>query len=185
MCAACFTLMGNTALVWMAKSTAASPIAYLAMSGYNAVTDTLDEVNCFSYHAATTGKGCIAKKDDPVYALSDLWIEAIEREIATFVEMDTWTLVPKAMATKAGKKVILTTWAFRMKRDAFNKPIKAKARLCGRGDLQSCFEAFESYSPVFQWSTVRLMLILSIVYGLHTWKVDYVNAFCQSTLDPD
>ena len=91
--------MGNTALVRMAEITAASPIAYLAMSGYNAVTNTFDEVDFFSYHAATTGKGRLAKKEDPDYPTyeqamsrpdSDLWIKAIEKEIATLVEMNTW-----------------------------------------------------------------------------------------------
>ena len=43
----------------------------------------------------------------------------------------------------------------------------------------------ESFSPVVQWSTVRLLLILSIVHGLHTRQVDYVNAFAQSELTAD
>ena len=44
---------------------------------------------------------------------------------------------------------------------------------------------FESYSPVVQWSSVRLMLILSIVHGLETCQVDYVNAFAQAALDKE
>ncbi len=44
---------------------------------------------------------------------------------------------------------------------------------------------FESFSPVVQWSSVRLMLILSIVHGLETRQVDYVNAFAQADLDRD
>jgi hypothetical protein len=43
----------------------------------------------------------------------------------------------------------------------------------------------ESFSPVVQWSSVRLMLILSIVHGLETRQVDYVNAFAQADLDRD
>jgi hypothetical protein len=41
----------------------------------------------------------------------------------------------------------------------------------------------ESFSPVVQWSSVRLILILSIVHGLETRQVDYVNAFAQADLD--
>ena len=41
---------------------------------------------------------------------------------------------------------------------------------------------FESYAPVVQWSTGRWMLILSIVYGMHTRQVDYVNAFAQANI---
>ena len=36
-----------------------------------------------------------------------------------------------------------------------------------------------------QWSSVRLMLILSIVHGLETRQVDNVNAFVQVDLDKD
>jgi len=89
------------------------------------------------------------------------------------------------MATVCGKKVIPSTWAFRSKRDPLGRPTKYKARFCVCGDIQSRFEAFEAYSSVVQWSTVRLMLILPIVHNLHTRQVNYVNAFCQSNLDKD
>ena len=65
-------------------------------------------------------------------------------------------------------------------------PTKKKARFCVRGDLQVQNEdCFESHSPVVQWSSVRLMLILSIVHGLETRQVDYVNAFAQADLDKE
>ena len=44
---------------------------------------------------------------------------------------------------------------------------------------------FQSYSPVVQWSSVRLMLIISIIHALETRQVDYVNAFAQASLDKD
>ena len=63
---------------------------------------------------------------------------------------------------------------------------KYKARFCVRGDMQTEGEDFfESYAPVVQWSTVRLMLILSMVYGMDTRQVDYVNAFAQAYLDEE
>ena len=98
-------------------------MAYLAIAGYNTLTDTLDEVDFFSYHAATNEKGSIKKKEDPDYptyeqAISrpdaEQWIEAIEKEVTTFIEMNTWTVVPKFMPTRAGKKVIPMTCAFRL-----------------------------------------------------------------------
>lgn len=62
-------------------------------------------------------------------------------------------------------------------------PTKYKARFCVRGDMEiKGVDYFESYSPVVQWSTVRLLLIMSIVHGMHTRQVDYVNAFAQSPL---
>ncbi len=41
---------------------------------------------------------------------------------------------------------------------------------------------WESYSPVCQGSSVRLLLVMSIIHGLHTCQIDYQNAFCQAEL---
>jgi len=35
------------------------------------------------------------------------------------------------------------------------------------------------------WTTVRLVLILCQVHGLHSRQVDYVNAYCQATLNEE
>ena len=65
-------------------------------------------------------------------------------------------------------------------------PTKKKARLCIRGDtMQKDVDYFMSHSPVVQWSSVRLMLILSIVHGLEPRQVDYVNTFAQADLDKE
>ena len=64
-------------------------------------------------------------------------------------------------------------------------PFDRRVRFCERRDLQTKYEEFESYSPVVQWSTIHLVLILSIVHGLETRQVDYVNAFAQADLDKD
>jgi hypothetical protein len=88
-----------------------------------------------------------------------------------------------------GHPIIKSTWAFRQKRAPDGIPTKKKARWCVRGDHQSrlvekgTLDPFETYSPVVQWSSVRLMLILSIVHGLETRQVDYVNAFAQAELN--
>ena len=36
-----------------------------------------------------------------------------------------------------------------------------------------------------QWSSVRLMLILSIIHGFETLQVDYINGFAQAELNKD
>jgi len=44
---------------------------------------------------------------------------------------------------------------------------------------------WETYAPVASWSTIRLMLILSSILGLHSRQVDYMQAFPQAELqDP-
>ena len=60
---------------------------------------------------------------------------------------------------------------------------KYKARFCVRGDMQVENEDyFGSYSPVVQWSTIQLLLVMSIIHNLHTRQVEYVNAFAQAPL---
>ena len=99
-------------------------------------------------------------------------------EVATLVGVNTWTLVPWSEAIAKGKKVIKSTWAFRQKRTPDGKQTNKMAHLCIRGDqMFQNMDYFESYSPVVQWSSVRLMLILSIIHSFETWQVDYINAF--------
>ena len=44
-------------------------------------------------------------------------------------------------------------------------------------------DVFETYVPVVSWITVRLLLVISILLQLQTQQVDYVNTFCQASLD--
>lgn len=42
---------------------------------------------------------------------------------------------------------------------------------------------FETYAPVVQWGTVRILLVLSVTLGLVSTQVDYTNVFVQSDID--
>jgi len=42
---------------------------------------------------------------------------------------------------------------------------------------------FETFAPIVNWTTVRLMLILSLVLGLSTKQVDYTAAFVHAPID--
>ena len=61
--------------------------------------------------------------------------------------------------------------------------MKFKARYCVRGDLQrEGIDYFETYAPVVQWSTIRLVLTLILTKKWVTKQVDYTNAFAQAAL---
>ena len=62
--------------------------------------------------------------------------------------------------------------------------VKHKARLCAGGHRQA-FELnyWDTYSPVVQWATVRLLLIIAYIENLYTRQVDFVLAFPQADLD--
>ena len=194
------TLMANESAMAMAVQTVARPTAQLAMNGFDAVTETFDHVDCLSFQALTASKSKGKKGVDPDFPTFmqammspdvDEWKAAMKSEIKTLAEMDTWTVVPRSMATKLKQPVIKTLWAFRQKRDPAGLPTKKKARITVRGDIQKrmakqqLIDEVPSYSPVVQWSTVRLMLILSIIHKLQTRQVDYVNAFAQAEVNRD
>ena len=44
---------------------------------------------------------------------------------------------------------------------------------------------FDKYSPIVSWTTVRLLLCLSMSNGWKTRQVDFSNAFLQASLNED
>ena len=55
-----------------------------------------------------------------------------------------------------------------------------------RGDKQvEGAEYFETYAPVVQWSTIRLVLAMVLANNWVTRQVDYTNAFVQATLNEE
>ncbi|EJK76700.1 hypothetical protein THAOC_01524 [Thalassiosira oceanica] len=116
-------------------------------------TETVDDVdvpsvdyimNCplsrFIHFAANEAKSEASKGDNPS------WKQAMNGPF----KKEYWEA-----AVKEG------TWAFKCKRFPDGLIKKFKARFCARGDQQlEGADFFETYAPVVQWTTVRLMLIL-------------------------
>jgi hypothetical protein len=59
-------------------------------------------------------------------------------------------------------------------------------RFCARGDRQiEGVDFFDTFAPVVNWTSVRLLLILSAILGLSTKQVDYTAAFIHAPIDKD
>ncbi len=115
----------------------------------------------------------------------DEFLEAMGAEIAALEKHSTWTLV-KRTSVPEGANVLPSTWVFRIKRFPDGRYRKTKARFCMRGDKQQeGVDYFDKYAPVVSWSTVRLLLCLSISNGWKTRQVDFSNAFVQAELNED
>jgi hypothetical protein len=83
-------------------------------------------------------------------------------------------------------KILQSIWSFRRKRAPDWSILKYKARNCPHGGQQIEGEHFwETYAPVINWRTVRLVLTLSLLSNLQSHQVDYVNAFTQAPADCD
>ena len=63
---------------------------------------------------------------------------------------------------------------------------KHKARLCAHGGMQQWGDNYwETYSPVVNMLSVRLLLSLAKIYNLDSKAIDFVLAFPQADLDVD
>jgi hypothetical protein len=61
---------------------------------------------------------------------------------------------------------------------------KLKARFCARGDRQiEVLDFYETFAPVVALETIRIMLIMSIIFDLATLQVDYTAAFVHADID--
>ena len=102
--------------------------------------------------------------------------------MATLILQCTWTSVPRTKDLN----VLKGTWVFKLKRLPDGTPYRFKARFCARGDLQKeGIDFFETYAPVVQWSTIRLLLSTVLTEGWSTRQVDYTNAFVQADINEE
>ena len=156
---------------------------------------TTGEDNCIDARAYAA-KHRTSDPDNPTYNEALTGVHASEYESAMVKEINqlmlqkTWTPISreKVPLDKNNKvrPILKGTWAFKLKRLPDGTPLKFKARYCVRGDLQrEGVDYFETYAPVVQWSTVRLLLTLILSNNWTTKQVDYTNAFAQAELNEE
>lgn len=127
----------------------------------------------FHYHQAM-------KQDD-----RDDFIEAMKKEIRDHEEREHWVIVPKS-SMPTGNKAIKSIWSFKRKRSPAGELMKHKARLCAHGGMQQWGENYwETYSPVVNMLTVRLLLLICKIHKLESRSIDFVLAFPQAELEED
>jgi hypothetical protein len=109
----------------------------------------------------------------------------MRREMSDLLRTDTVEITHRK-DVPFGLKILSVMWSFRRKRAPDWSILKHKARLCPHGGQQIEGEHFwETYAPVVNWRTVRLVLILSLLSDLQSRQIDYVNAFTQAPADCD
>lgn len=142
-----------------------------------------DEFNFHAFAAAQRDPDILTFDQAMNSPESDDWRAAMDREIQSLVNHGTWAVVTQATATAADQRILPGTWTLRRKRRADGSVSKLKARWCVRGDLQEPVD--NTYAPVVQWSTIRLLLYFSLFFGLITQSIDFSNAFVQAELKED
>ena len=110
------------------------------------------------------------------------FIKAMLDEIQDHENRKHWQLFERKNIPKE-KKTILSVWSFKRKRFPDGRIRKHKARLCAHGGMQTWgVDYWETYAPVVNWLSVRLLLILSVIYGYHSRSIDFIMAFPQANL---
>jgi hypothetical protein len=108
--------------------------------------------------------------------------QAMQIELNTLInEFDCWEYVPNP-----GKNVLPSTWAFKIKRYPDGRVKKFKAHFCARGDRQQeGIDYFETWAPVVQWSTVRIVMILALKLKLISVQCNITAAFIHGRVTED
>lgn len=133
-------------------------------------------------------KSAASKEDNPNWwqamngPFADEYWKAAVVEIETLEGMGAWEVTDRT----EDMNVIDSTWAFKLKRFPDGLIKKFKGRFCARGDQQiEGVDFFETYAPVVQWTTVRLLLILEVLLGLKSKQGDVTAAFLHADLSED
>jgi hypothetical protein len=80
-----------------------------------------------------------------------------------------------------GARLLSSIWSYHQKHHPNGDFIKHKSRLCVDGSQQQHRRNhWDTYAPMLSWSTVHLVLLLSSIFGLRSWQVDYTQAFPPS-----
>ena len=106
------------------------------------------------------------------------WHEAVRLEFNKMMKMGVWREVNKE-ERNANKRLVGSKWVFKIKRDGVYR-----ARLVAKGFSQIPGEDFtETFSPVINDMTFRIVLTRMILEGLDAKVVDIDNAFLNGDLD--
>ena len=115
----------------------------------------------------------------------DKFLQAMEEEVENMIEKDIFEVVPRSRVSTY-QKVLRAVWLHRRKTKPTGKVYRHRSRLCADGSRQTYgIDYNETYSPVVQWSTVRILLLLSKLKGYKSRQVDYVQAFPQAPLEDE
>ncbi|GKC73175.1 zinc finger, CCHC-type containing protein [Tanacetum coccineum] len=111
-----------------------------------------------------------------------LWKEAIDDEIGSIMENNTWVLSD----LPPGCKPLGCKWIFKRKMKVDGTIDKFKARLVIQGFRQKeGIDYFDTYAPVARITTIRLLLALAAIHNLVIHQMDVKTTFLNGDLDEE
>jgi hypothetical protein len=148
------------------------PARYTPTHMANAKKELPKKVNTFDTPTLREGMS----RDD-----SHLWRNAVQTEIETLKARETWELAPRPPRTH----VLPSQMVLRIKRQPNGDVDRYKARLVALGCLQREEDYDETFSPVVDFTTVRIALALAVREKMHVHHVDVTGAFLYGDLEEE
>jgi hypothetical protein len=139
--------------------------------------ETFNDFHPFAYVASLADKDSMNFAEAMRQTDSDQFVVAMEKEISNHVQREHWKIYSRSEMRRSGYcgRVIMAVWSFKRKRNPFGVITKYKARLCAHGgQTVQGIHYDSSYSPVVSWTTIRLLLTLTLVLGWFTRQIDFV-----------
>jgi hypothetical protein len=108
----------------------------------------------------------------------DMWLEAIQEEMASLTQHQTWDMVP----IPEGCNVVKNKWIFSIKK-GIDTEIRYKARLvaCGYSQVEG-IDYKEIFSPVVKSESIRILLAVAAGRDMNVHHMDVKTAFLYGTL---
>ena len=123
-----------------------------------------------SFEEATTGPD------------SSKWRQAMETEMRSLKDNDVWEL----MELPAERKAVGSKWVYKVKTGADGSVERYKARLVAQGFTQKYGTDYdETFCPVVRLESLRVLMALSVQYGLKLHQVDVTTAFLNGNLEEE
>ena len=142
----------------------------------------------YAYAATQADPDTMTLKEAMQEPDADKFLEAMVKEIDDHVTRKHWRLVTDDQMRRAGYtgKPIMGVWSMKRKRNPLGEIIKYKARFCAHGgQTEKGVHYANTFAPVVTWTTIRFLLILSLVHGWHTRQIDFVLAYPQAKVSHD
>ena len=111
--------------------------------------------------------------------MKDKWINAINSELNSLKENNTWSEI----RLPPEKHKIQTRWLFKIKKDINNNPVRYKARLVAKGyEQEQGIDYNETFAPVVKIQSLRLLITIAVNEGLEIHHIDISTAFLYGEL---
>ncbi len=99
-------------------------------------------------------------------------------------EMQQHWILMKRCDVLPGTKKKMSIWSFKRKQFPDGMLNKRKAPLCTHGGMQTWGQNYwETYAPIVNWASVRILLAVAKIHGLSSKSIDFVLAFPQADLE--